>query len=48
MHVKSGPERFKSPTQAAGTWSRRFAERGKFVLYCTEHEAMTMRLTVKR
>ena len=48
VHVKSGPERFKSPTQAAGTWSRRFAERGKFVLYCTEHEAMTMRLTVKR
>ena len=48
VHVKSGPERFKSPTQAAGTWSHKFAKRGKFVLYCTEHEDMTMKLTVKR
>jgi plastocyanin len=48
VHVKSGPERFKSPTQAAGTWSRRFAKPGKFVLYCTQHEDMRMKLTVKR
>ena len=44
----SGPEKFKSPTQAAGKWTRKFGKPGKFVLYCTEHEDMTMKLTVKR
>jgi len=48
VHVKSGPEQFKSPTQAAGSWSRKFAKRGRFVLYCTEHEGMTMKLTVAK
>ena len=48
VNVQSGPERFKSPTQAAGTWSHKFGKRGKYVLYCTEHEGMTMKLTVKR
>ncbi len=48
VHVKSGPERFKSPTQAAGTWTRRFSKPGKFVLYCTEHADMTMKLTVNK
>ena len=48
VRVKSGPEKFKSPTQAAGTWTRRFDKPGKFVLYCTEHEDMTMKLVVKK
>ena len=48
VYVKSGPERFKSPTQVAGAWSRKFARRGRFVLYCTEHEGMTMKLTVAK
>ena len=32
VHVKSGPEKFKSPTQAAGKWTRKFGKPGKFVL----------------
>jgi len=46
--VQSGPARFRSPTQAAGTWSHKFTKRGRYVLYCTEHEDMTMKLTVKK
>jgi plastocyanin len=48
VRVKTGPERFKSPTQAAGTWTRKFRKPGKFLLYCTEHEDMSMKLTVKK
>ena len=48
VNVKSGPARFHSPTQAAGTYSHKFAKPGKYVLYCTQHEDMTMKVTVKR
>jgi plastocyanin len=46
--VKSGPARFHSPTQAAGTYAHKFAKPGKYVLYCTQHEGMTMKVTVKK
>jgi plastocyanin len=46
--VDSGPEEFASPSQAAGTWAHRFKKAGTYKLYCTQHEGMTMTLTVKK
>ena len=48
VNVKSGPQRFKSPLQASGTWTRKFTKPGKYVLYCTQHSDMGMTHTVKR
>ncbi|HEU4975747.1 MAG TPA: hypothetical protein VFT50_11700 [Baekduia sp.] len=48
VYVHSGPERFHSPTQAAGTFLHRFKRAGRFKLYCTQHESMTMTITVKK
>ena len=48
VNVKSGPQRFKSPLQASGTWTRKFTKPGKYVLYCTQHSDMGMTLTVKK
>ncbi len=46
--VKSGPKRFHSPTQASGTYAHKFSKPGKYVLYCTQHEGMTMKVVVKK
>jgi plastocyanin len=46
--VKTGPQKFSSPLQAAGTYTRTFAKAGKYVLYCTQHEDMGMTLVVKK
>ena len=48
VNVKSGPQKFKSPLQASGTWTRKFTKPGKYVLYCTQHSDMGMTLKVKR
>ena len=48
VNVKSGPQRFKSPLQASGTWTRKFTKPGKYVLYCTQHSDMGMTLVVRR
>ena len=48
VNVKSGPQRFNSPLQASGTWTRRFTKPGKYVLYCSQHSDMGMTLKVKR
>jgi plastocyanin len=48
VNVKSGPQKFKSPLQASGTWTRKFTKPGKYVLYCTQHSDMGMTLRVKR
>jgi plastocyanin len=49
VYVDSGPTKFNSPTQAAGTFSQTFKKAGTYKLYCTQHEEdMTMTLTVKR
>ena len=48
VNVKSGPQQFKSPLQASGTWTRKFTKPGKYVLYCSQHSDMGMTLTVKR
>jgi plastocyanin len=48
VNVKSGPQKFKSPLQASGTWTRKFTKPGKYVLYCTQHSDMGMTLKVRR
>ncbi len=48
VNVKSGPQKFKSPLQASGTWTRKFTKPGKYVLYCTQHSDMGMTLVVKK
>lgn len=48
VSVKSGPQRFKSPLQASGTWTRKFTKPGRYVLYCTQHSDMGMTLVVKK
>ena len=48
VNVKSGPQKFHSPLQASGTWTRRFTKPGKYVLYCSQHSDMGMTLVVKR
>jgi plastocyanin len=48
VNVKSGPQRFHSPLQASGTWTRKFTKPGKYVLYCSQHSDMGMTLVVKK
>jgi plastocyanin len=48
VNVKSGPQRFHSPLQASGTWTRKFTKPGKYVLYCSQHSDMGMTVVVKR
>jgi plastocyanin len=48
VNVKSGPEKFHSPLQASGTWTRKFKKPGRYVLYCTQHADMGMTLKVKK
>ena len=48
VNVKSGPQKFTSPLQASGTWTRKFTKPGRYVLYCTQHSDMGMTLVVKK
>jgi plastocyanin len=49
VYVDSGPTKFNSPTQAAGTFAYTFKKAGTYQLYCTQHEEdMTMTLVVKK
>ena len=48
VNVQSGPQRFHSPLQASGTWTRKFTKPGKYVLYCSQHSDMGMTLVVKK
>ncbi len=48
VNVKSGPQKFSSPLQAAGTYTRKFTRAGRYVLYCSQHTDMGMTLTVKK
>lgn len=47
VNVRSGPQRFHSPTQSSGTYSRRFRRPGTYKLYCTQHP-MFMTVRVRR
>ena len=46
VRVRSGPERFRSPTQSSGTYTRTFRKAGTFKLYCSRHP-MRMTLVVR-
>jgi plastocyanin len=48
VNVKSGPAKFSSPLQAAGTYTRKFTKAGRYVLYCSQHADMGMTLTVSK
>jgi hypothetical protein len=43
--VTSGPRRFRSRTQARGTFARRLRARGTYRIICTVH-GQTMRINV--
>jgi plastocyanin len=45
--VQSGPARFRSPTQAVGTFSHVFSHPGTYTLYCTIHKYMKMTVVVR-
>ncbi len=47
VYVQKGPERFHSPTQSSGRYTRKFRKTGTFRLYCTQH-TMFMTLTVRK
>jgi plastocyanin len=48
VYTDSGPEQFSSPTQSEGQYVHRFKKTGTYKLYCTQHETMTMKVTVKK
>jgi plastocyanin len=49
VNVRKGPQRFRSPLQAGGTWAtKRLRRAGTYRLFCSQHEEMTMSLVVKR
>lgn len=45
--VRRGPVKFHSRTQNRGTFSKRFTVRGRYLIVCTIHPGMEMKLTVK-
>jgi plastocyanin len=48
VNVESGPEKFHSPLQGTGTYTRKFKKAGRYVLYCSQHADMGMTLKVKK
>jgi plastocyanin len=49
VNVRKGPAKFSSPLQASGTWTtKRLTKPGRYLLFCSQHEEMTMTLTVKK
>jgi plastocyanin len=45
--VRSGPAKFRSRTQARGSYSHVFTKRGTYNLYCTVHPGMKMTVVVR-
>jgi plastocyanin len=49
VNVRKGPAKFSSPLQATGTWTtKRLTKPGRYLLFCSQHQEMTMTLTVKK
>jgi plastocyanin len=49
VNVRKGPTKFSSPLQAAGSWTtKKLVKSGKYQLFCSQHEEMTMTLVVKK
>jgi plastocyanin len=45
--VDKGPQKFKSPNQSAGTYTRTFLKPGTYKIVCTFHSGMNLTLKVK-
>jgi plastocyanin len=45
--VRSGPSKFRSKTQARGSYSHVFKQKGTYFLYCTIHPGMKMTVVVR-
>jgi len=43
--VEKGPQKFKSKLQSEGTYSKVIKKPGKYLIHCTIHPGMTMRIT---
>jgi plastocyanin len=49
VNVRKGPTKFSSPLQAAGSWTtKKLVKPGRYQLFCSQHEEMTMTLVVKK
>jgi plastocyanin len=48
VKVTSGPEKFKSPNQSSGTYTRQLTKPGTYKIVCTFHPGMEMTLKVKK
>lgn len=46
--VTSGPQKFRSPDQDSGTYTRTLTKTGTYKIVCTFHPGMTMTLKVKK
>ena len=47
VFVTKGPRRFHSTTKASGTYSHKMTVRGTYMIVCTIHSGMDMKLVVK-
>jgi plastocyanin len=45
--VKTGPVKFHSGTRSSGSYSHLFAKKGTYMLVCTIHVALGMKMTIK-
>jgi plastocyanin len=48
VHVTKGPVEFRSPIQAAGTYTRKLRKPGTYTLQCSMHPEMRMTLRVRK
>lgn len=48
LKVEKGPQKFRSPVQSSGTYTRTFKKAGSYLLVCTQHPDMTMTVRVKK
>ena len=46
--VDKGPQKFKSKLQSEGTYSKVIKKPGKYLIVCTIHPGMTMRINAKK
>jgi len=46
--VRKGPQKFRSPLQSSGTYTRTMRKPGTYRIYCSLHAGMTMTLKVRR
>lgn len=48
VNVEKGPTKFRSPLQAAGTFTTKKLKAGRYVLFCSQHPEMRMSFKVKK